>query len=90
MLPGTIGKKGKIQPYVLYERWMFAHLLGINEQRVEQKGAGINYYINEQNVRMTVEYLATEFDHATGLFGITDTTRVENFRTVRFMFQIVI
>jgi hypothetical protein len=90
ILPMTIGKEGKLQPYALYENWRFAHLLGINYQTVTVTGGGINYYIHGQNVRTTLEYLNTEFDKPTTLFGITDTTKVENYQTVRFMFQIVI
>jgi hypothetical protein len=90
MLPGKIGKEGRLQPYAFYERWLFAHLLGVNEQRVEQTGVGINYYIKEQNVRTTLEYLDTEFDNETTLFGITDGSKVKDLRTVRFMFQIMI
>jgi len=90
LLPMTVGKEGKLQPYVLYERWHFAHLLGVNDQKIEQKGAGINYYIKGQSVRTTLEYLDTEFDTATTLFSITDTTKIKDFRTVRLMFQVQI
>ena len=89
-LPLTIGKEGKLQPYVLYERWKLAHLLGVNEQRIEQTGLGINYYIKEQNIRTTVEYLDTGFDKETTLFGITDGSKVKDFKTVRLMFQVII
>jgi hypothetical protein len=90
LLPMTIGKEGKLQPYVLYENWRFAHLLGVNYQTITTTGGGINYYIHGQNVRTTLEYLNTEFDKATTLFGITDTTKVKDYQTVRFMFQVVI
>lgn len=90
LLPMTIGKGGKLQPYVLYENWNFAHLLGVNDQTVTVTGGGINYYIHGQNVRTTLEYLNTEFDKETTLFGVTDTTKVKDYKTVRFMFQIVI
>lgn len=90
MLPGKIGKEGRLQPYAFYERWLFAHLLGVNEQRIEQTGVGINYYIKEQKVRTTLEYLDTEFDKETTLFGITDSTKVKDFKTVRLMFQVLI
>jgi hypothetical protein len=90
MLPGKIGKEGRIQPYTFYERWFFGHLLGVNEQRIEQTGVGVNYYIKGQNVRTTLEYLNTEFDKETALFGITDTTKVKDFKTVRLMFQVMI
>jgi hypothetical protein len=90
MLPGKLGKEGRIQPYAFYERWLFAHLLGVDGQRVEQTGVGLNYYIHGQNVRTTLEYLNTEFDQETTLFGITDTTKVKDFKTVRLMFQVMI
>lgn len=90
ILPMTIGKEGKLQPYALYENWRFAHLLGVNSQTITTTGGGINYYIHGQNVRTTLEYLNTEFDTPTTLFGITDTTKVKNYQTVRFMFQVVI
>ena len=90
ILPMTIGKEGKLQPYALYENWRFAHLLGVNSQTITTTGGGINYYIHGQNVRTTLEYLKTEFDTPTTLFGITDTTKVKDYQTVRFMFQVVI
>jgi len=90
MLPMTIGKEGRLQPYVFFEHWKFAHLLGVNGQKIEQQGAGINYYVRKQNVRATLEYIDTEFDKETTLFGFTDSTKVKDFRTVRLMVQIVI
>jgi len=90
ILPVTVGKEGKLQPYVLYESWRFAHLLGVNGQKIEQTGVGINYYIKNQNVRTTLEYLETMFDKETTLFGITDSTKIKDIRTVRLMFQVLI
>jgi hypothetical protein len=91
MLPGKIGKEGRLQPYVFYERWLFAHLLGVNGQRVEQKAVGINYYIKKQNVRTTLEYVKTEFEQPTTLFGILDATKkITETDMIRFMFQILI
>jgi hypothetical protein len=69
MLPGKVGEQGRLQPYFLYEDWTFAHLLGINEQTIEQVGGGINYYIHRQNVRLTAEYLDTAFGTATPFIG---------------------
>ena len=90
LIPMTIGKEGMLQPYVLFENWKFAHLLGINDQTVTTTGVGVNYYIHKQNVRTTLEYLKTAFDKETTLFGITDTTKVKDYQTVRFMFQVLI
>ncbi|MFN2238874.1 MAG: selenite/tellurite reduction operon porin ExtI [Thermoanaerobaculia bacterium] len=95
ILPITVGKKGLLQPYVLAESWEFAHLLGINNQKIDQVGAGVNYYIRRQNVRLTAEYLKTEFDQATPFVGgrINPTTgapidRIEEYDTLRVMLQL--
>jgi hypothetical protein len=95
MIPGTIGKEGHVQPYFLYEDWKFAHLLGINEQTIKQVGGGINYYIHRQNVRLTAEYLDTEFGTATGFVGarvdpvtFAPVDKVKDYKTFRMMLQV--
>lgn len=90
MFPFTLGKEGRIQPYVLYEHWNFAHLLGVNEQKIKQKGVGINYYIKKQNVRITAEYLKTDFGQETGMMGLASPAKIKNFDTYRMMFQLVL
>ena len=91
ILPFKIGKAGTIQPYGLYEDWKFAHLLGINEQKVQQYGAGINYYVlGDQRVRVTAEYLKTSFDKlATLPVSGTAGYATKNFDTFRMMLQVV-
>jgi hypothetical protein len=69
MPPVKVFKTGRLQPYFLVENWKFAHLLGINEQKIDQVGGGINLYVRGQNARLTVEYLNTEFDKETGFVG---------------------
>jgi hypothetical protein len=85
------------QPYGVYEDWTFAHLLGIDGQVVNQYGGGLNAYIKAQNVRLTLEYLKTDFDKETGLIGgrVNPTTfapvdRWKSYNTLRMMLQIVI
>lgn len=97
ILPITVGNEGLIQPYFLVENWRFAHLLGIDGQKISQTGAGINYYIHQQNVRLTVEYLKTDFDKATGFMGarvdpvtFAPIDKLKSFNTFRLMVQIVI
>ena len=82
---------------MIYEDWTFAHLLGIDDQKITQYGGGINYYIRQQNVRLTAEYLQTEFEKATPLIGgrVNPTTfapidKFTEYGTFRLMFQIVI
>lgn len=92
-LPMTVGKAGKIQPYALYEDWKFAHLLGVNDQKINQYGAGINYYISgDQRVRLTGEFLKTDFDKPANLpVAGTPSTGValNDFSTFRMMLQLV-
>jgi hypothetical protein len=95
MFPGTIGAEGRLQPYFLYEDWTFAHLLGINEQTIKQVGGGLNYYVHGQKVRLTGEYLKTEFGTATGFIGarVDPTTfapldKVKDYGSFRLMLQV--
>ena len=97
ILPAKVGKDGLIQPYFLYEDWTFAHLLGIDKQGINQYGGGINYYIRRQNVRLTAEYLKTEFDKPTGLIGgrvdpvtFAPVDKYTEYNTLRIMLQVVI
>lgn len=95
ILPLKVGKKGLLQPYVLGESWKFAHLLGIDDQKITQYGGGLNYYIQRENVRLTFEYLKTEFDKATGFVGarvdpvtFAPIDKLKSFGTFRLMVQI--
>lgn len=92
LLPFKIGEQGKIQPYVLYEDWDFAHLVGINDQTITQFGGGINYYVlGDQRVRLTAEFLRTEFDEPTPLAvaNVATSGLHEDFDTFRMMLQVV-
>lgn len=98
ILPFKVGNAGKLQPYALYENWRFAHLLGVDQVQIQQTGGGINYYITgDQRVRLTAEYLKTDFDKAmafvvpgassTGASGYVPNVR--SFDTFRMMLQVV-
>ncbi len=92
ILPVTIGKAGKVQPYALSEYWEFAHLLGKNHQIINQYGGGVNYYITgDQRVRLTGEFLRTDFNQATQIpvAGLAALADVKSFDTFRMMLQIV-
>lgn len=97
LLPQTFGEEGRLQPYAIYEQWEFAHLLGIDLQKITQSGAGLNYYIHDQHVRVTVEYLKTEFSKPTGLIGgrvdpvtFAPLDKVSSYNTFRLMLQVSI
>lgn len=94
LFPHKIGP-GKLQPYAVAEHWEFAHLLGINSQEIDQTGFGANYYIKGQNVRVTVEYLKTEFDKLTGYVGarvdpvtFAPIDKIKEYDTFRVMLQL--
>jgi hypothetical protein len=96
ILPLKLHGTGQLQPYFLYEDWKFAHLLGIDNQQINQYGGGVNYYVKDQNVRITVEYLKTEFDKLTGLVGsrvdpvtFAPLDKYTEYDTLRMMFQFV-
>lgn len=59
LLPGKVGI-GRLQPYFRYEKSDYGVTSGYYDQN--WKGAGINYYIDGQNLRLTLEYAKIEFD----------------------------
>lgn len=93
LLPMTFGAEGRLQPYGIYESWDFAHLLGYNDQKITQSGGGLNYYVRQQNVRLTGEYLWTDFGIPTELINGPKTgsalAKVTGFATLRLMTQVV-
>jgi hypothetical protein len=52
---------GQLQPFLRYEDWKFALLNGVFAQRIQWSGGGVNYLINGQNLRLTLEYARTDF-----------------------------
>lgn len=52
---------GQLQPFVRLEDWKFALLNGVYAQRLKWTGGGVNYLINGQNLRLTLEYARTDF-----------------------------
>lgn len=79
-LPTTVGEEGLLQPYFIKEHGEFAAFSGVMDQTIDQYGCGLNYYIHGQNVRITTEYLKTEFDKpspaAIGLGNIAPPMRI--------------
>ncbi len=59
LLPGKVGI-GRVQPYFRYENSNYGVTSGYYDQT--WKGAGVNYYIDGQNLRLTLEYAKIEFD----------------------------
>jgi hypothetical protein len=52
---------GQVQPFARYEEWNYAFVNGVNNQKIKWLGAGLNYLINGQALRLSVEYSKTDF-----------------------------
>lgn len=59
LLPGKVGI-GRVQPFLRYERSDYGIASGFYDQ--DWRGAGVNYYIDGQNLRLTFEYAKIAFD----------------------------
>ncbi len=79
LLPRRIGP-GQVQPFVRYEKWRYADLLGVMNQDITWTGAGLNYLIEGENLRVTVQYSRTDF-------GQEANAQSQNFDTVTTMLQ---
>jgi hypothetical protein len=60
LLPQKVGW-GRLQPYFRYEKSDYAVEGGLYDQ--EWRGAGVNYYLNGQNLRLSLEYANVKFDN---------------------------
>ncbi len=75
LLPGK-----KVQPFARYEEWNFASLFDVFDQKIKWTGVGVNYYIDGQSLRITVEYARTNFEKEANL-------QSKDFNTVTSMLQ---
>lgn len=62
-----------LQLFVRYEKWSFANLNGIDNQKIDWYGGGANYYLRDQNLKLTFEVSQTGFDKGTGT--VADNTK---------------
>jgi len=79
LIPGKLGP-GQVQPFVRYEEWRFASLYDVFNQQLKWTGVGVNYYIDGQSLRVTVEYARTDFEKEVN-------AESEDFNTVTAMLQ---
>jgi hypothetical protein len=61
MLPDKVGP-GQVQFFGRYEEWKFAQLQGILDQKIDWYAAGLNYYLNGQNLRVSFQYSMNDFE----------------------------
>ncbi len=60
LYPRRVGP-GRIQPYFRYERSDYGVSSGLFSQK--WRGGGVNYYLNGQNLRLSLEYANIKFDN---------------------------
>jgi hypothetical protein len=72
-----------LQLFVRYERWRFAELNGVIDQRIDWYGGGFNYYLRGQNLKLTFEANSTGFNKGGG------TGATEDFMTYVTQLQLI-
>jgi hypothetical protein len=60
LLPGKVGG-ADLQVYGRYEKWSIAQLQGIFDQEIKWSAFGLNYYLNGQDLRLTLEYSQNDY-----------------------------
>lgn len=79
-----------VQVFGRYEKWSFANLNNIYDQRVDWAGFGANYYIWGQNLKLTMEYGMTMFDKKGTYSGSQGTNlRTKDFNTFITQLQVI-
>jgi hypothetical protein len=79
LLPGKIGG-ADLQVYGRYEKWSFAQLQGIYDQEIKWSAFGVNYLINGQDLRLTLEYSLNDYSR--------EDASNKDFETVTAMLQL--
>jgi len=60
-----------LQFFGRYEKWQFASLNNIFDQKIDWYGVGANYYFRDQNLKLTAEVSRTAFDKEGTVSGVT-------------------
>ncbi|ACM19697.1 outer membrane channel, putative [Geotalea daltonii FRC-32] len=60
-----------LQFFGRYEKWRFASLNNIFDQKVDWYGGGANYYFRGQNLKLTMELSRTDFNNEGTVNGLT-------------------
>ncbi len=73
---GYLLPNAKLQIFGRYEKWKFAKLAGILDQKITWTGYGVNYYVRGQDLRLTLEYSTNDYDKEDPLNKDFNTTTV--------------
>jgi hypothetical protein len=61
LLPNKIGP-GQLQFFGRYENWSFANLNNVVDQELDWYSFGVNYYLNNNDLRITGEWAVNDFE----------------------------
>jgi len=79
-----------LQFFGRYEKWSFAELNNIFNQKIDWYGIGANYYIRGQNLKLTAEFSHTDFDKEGTVSGIQGANlRSKDFNTFITQLQLI-
>lgn len=70
-----------LQLFGRFENWSFAQLDGIYDQEVDWYGAGLNYYLRGQDLKLSLEYSVTDYDQ--------ESAAAEDFKTLVAQLQVL-
>ena len=82
MLPFKVGP-GQVQFFGRYDDFTFANLNGYYDNEVKFAAAGVNYYIDEDKIKITAQYSQTDFDKEVG-----SNTNYQDFDTFELYMQV--
>jgi hypothetical protein len=74
-----------LQFFGRYEKWSFASLNNVFDQKIDWYGVGANYYFRGQNLKLTVEASHTAFDKE----GTVNGLRSKDFTSVVTQLQLI-
>ncbi|MDD2539704.1 MAG: selenite/tellurite reduction operon porin ExtI [Desulfuromonadaceae bacterium] len=74
-----------LQFFGRYEKWRFASLNNVFDQKVDWYGGGANYYFRDQNLKLTMEVSRTDF----GTEGIVNGVNSKDFTTFITQLQLI-
>jgi hypothetical protein len=87
---GYLLPKTPLQLFGRYEEWRFALLENVYDQTITWYGAGANFDIPDQRLKLTVEFSSTNFDKLGTFSGLQgDDLVTKDFNTVTAQLQVV-
>ncbi|WP_022850876.1 selenite/tellurite reduction operon porin ExtI [Limisalsivibrio acetivorans] len=82
MLPGKIGP-GQLQLFARYDTFNYAMLNGFYDNTIDFYAGGVNYYLDEDKIKIAAQYGVTDFEEELG-----SNTNMQDFDTFELYLQV--